>query len=88
MVIQSSLFCAAGAVKGLIKVSKIIRVVIANSDHLFVDKLAASLQSQLNIQVVGTAFDGPGAIEICRDKRGMLPFPRVGDKRGTAPIQT
>lgn len=47
--------------------SKTIRVVIANSDHLFVDKLAASLQPQLNIQVVGTAFDGPGAIEICAD---------------------
>ncbi len=47
--------------------SKTIRVVIANSNHLFVDKLVASLQLQLNIQVVGTAFDGPGAIEVCAD---------------------
>ena len=47
--------------------SKTIRLVIANSDHLFVDKLAAFLQPQWNIQVVGTAFDGPGAIEICAD---------------------
>ncbi|OQY28709.1 MAG: hypothetical protein B6243_11835 [Anaerolineaceae bacterium 4572_5.2] len=54
-------------VKDWSKVGKIIRVVIANSDHSFVDKLVTSLQSQLNIQVVGTAFDGPGATEICAD---------------------
>ena len=47
--------------------SNVIRIVIANSDHLFVDKLAAFLQAQTNIQVVGTAFDGPGAIELCAD---------------------
>ena len=47
--------------------SRAIRVVIASSSRLFVDKLAAFLQPQTNIQVVGTAFDGPGAIELCAD---------------------
>ncbi|HHJ06540.1 MAG TPA: response regulator transcription factor [Anaerolineae bacterium] len=47
--------------------SKTIRLVIANSDPLFVDRLATSLHPQWNIQVVGTAFDGPGAIETCAD---------------------
>jgi len=50
-----------------IKVCRAIRVVIADSDHSFVNKLITSLQPQSNIQVVGVASDGPGATEICAD---------------------
>jgi DNA-binding NarL/FixJ family response regulator len=46
-------------------VGKPIRTIIVDEDDQFVTKLATYLQQHPEIQVVGTASDGPGATEIC-----------------------
>jgi len=48
-------------------VTKPIRTVIADEDPQFVSALTTYLRQIPEIQVVGTAADGPGAIEICAD---------------------
>ena len=46
---------------------KPIRIVIADEDYQFVSGLAERIQRHPEIQVVGTASDGPGAAEVCAD---------------------
>ena len=46
---------------------KQIRTVIADDDQQFLAQLTACLSVSDNVEVVGTAIDGQGAIDLCLD---------------------